>query len=262
MSTTVHHRGKVLADHKIRELIASGEISGHDLEGRVQPASIDLVLAHGTVWEVAGIPNLTQEFKIEKFIQEYALNSHQIDGGITLQRGRVYILGLNVTLQLKRGIHGFANPKSSTGRIDAHAIVIGDGAKEFNVIPEGFEGQLYLILVPQSFPVQVRAGDSLAQLRLFDGKRNFLDGLSHLKKLHKELSLVHGSSDPMFTHEGVMLHLDLKVQPSNLVANRVGKPVDMAARKSQDPRPFFREKLLDDNGNLILEPDERQFDRN
>jgi dCTP deaminase len=255
--TTNSARGKALVDTQIWQLVENGQLMGEDVKERVQPASVDLVLGEGKVWEVAGLPNLTHEFRVDRFVEQYALNSYDLDGDpVTLQRGRVYLLPLTLALKLKKGTYGFANPKSSTGRIDAHAIVIGEGAKEFNVVPDGYKGNLYILVVPQSFPIQVRASDSLAQLRLFNGKRTFLDGMTHLKRLQPECGLVTGPAEPVFTHDGVLLHLDLHGSPSNLVANRVGKPVDLAARRSLDPRPFFREKMLDDNGNLILEPDE------
>ncbi len=63
-------------------------------------------------------------------------------------------------------MRGKANPKSSTGRIDVFTRVITDESYRFDEIADGYEGPLYLEVVPLSFPVRVREDLTLNQLRL------------------------------------------------------------------------------------------------
>jgi dCTP deaminase len=69
------------------------------------------------------------------------------------------------SIRLKSDVAAFANPKSSTGRLDILTRLIADEAALFDQVEEGYEGQLYLEIAPRSFSVVVRAGTRLNQLR-------------------------------------------------------------------------------------------------
>src|SRR5256885_936932 len=66
-------------------------------------------------------------------------------------------------------ISGKANPKSSTGRLDIFTRLITDYGTEFEGVPQGYKGPLYLEIVPRTFSVLVREGLRLNQLRLVRG---------------------------------------------------------------------------------------------
>jgi dCTP deaminase len=68
-------------------------------------------------------------------------------------------------LSLAPDVSALANPKSSTGRLDVFVRVITDGATAFDQVPSGYDGPLYAVICPQTFPVMVRTGSRLAQLR-------------------------------------------------------------------------------------------------
>ena len=72
-------------------------------------------------------------------------------------------------------MRGKANPKSSTGRIDVFTRVITDESYRFDEIAAGYDGPLYLEVVPLSFPVRVREDLSLNQLRLSVGSALLTD---------------------------------------------------------------------------------------
>src|SRR5690606_14472120 len=67
------------------------------------------------------------------------------------------------------------NPKSSTGRLDIFTRVITDYSHRFEEITAGYSGRLYLEVVPKSFPVRVRTGQRLNQLRLRHGHQQIGD---------------------------------------------------------------------------------------
>ena len=65
-----------------------------------------------------------------------------------LETGCVYIVPLLESLDLPADMSASANPKSSTGRLDIFTRVITDYAQEFDKIPAGYKGPLYLEISP------------------------------------------------------------------------------------------------------------------
>ncbi len=85
--------------------------------------------------------------------------------GAVLEKGRVYVVPLLESIKLKSEVAAFANPKSSTGRLDILTRLIADEATHFDQVEDGYEGQLYIEIAPRSFSVVVRTGTRLNQLR-------------------------------------------------------------------------------------------------
>ena len=73
------------------------------------------------------------------------------------------------SLALPADIAASANPKSSTGRLDVFTRVITDEARAFDKMPEGYSGPLYLEVSPRTFPILVRTGSRLSQIRFRRG---------------------------------------------------------------------------------------------
>ena len=72
---------------------------------------------------------------------------------------------------MPKGIRGRTNPRSSTGRLDVFTRVITDMGGHFDEVRDGYEGELFLEVVPMSFTIKVRTGITLNQLRLMSGSR-------------------------------------------------------------------------------------------
>ena len=72
-----------------------------------------------------------------------------------LETNRPYLIPLNEQLALPEGMRAKTNPKSSTGRLDVFTRVITDESYRFDEIADGYDGPLYLEVVPLSFPVRV-----------------------------------------------------------------------------------------------------------
>ena len=95
---------------------------------------------------------------------------HLRDDGAVLERNCPYLIPLRERLALPPGIRARTNPKSSTGRLDVFTRVITDHSYRFDEIAAGYEGRLYLEVVPLSFTVRVKEGLALNQLRLIKGR--------------------------------------------------------------------------------------------
>lgn len=156
---------------EIEVLAQAGHISSETVleTGQVQPASLDLRLGT-TAYRLRAsfLPGATRS--IADCLDE-TLVMHKIDlsGGAVLETGCVYLVPLQETLDLPSGISAHANPKSSTGRLDVFTRVISDHAEQFESIPSGYTGPLYVEIAPRTFSVLARPGDKLVQIRFRNG---------------------------------------------------------------------------------------------
>lgn len=245
--------GTVLVDSELKKLSLTSRVED------VQPCSIDLRVGK-KMWQISAIPSVAHGFDLEIFLKNHeAYNQFDIsEKGMTLTPGSVYLVELDInTANIPEDIFAVANPKSSAGRIDLHCILIAEGASEFNSIPRGSRGGVFLIVIPQSFPVEMVEGVALVQIRLIRGARAFLTR-RELLTLHHSYGIVKSpETEPVFTDAGLMLHLDLSGVPSNLVSLGTGEPIALRVDRSKlsDPAKYFREKKLY-NGGLHLEPGE------
>ncbi len=95
------------------------------------------------------------------------LKFHEIDltKGAVLEAGCVYLVPLIEQLKLRSTIAGFANPKSSTGRLDVFTRLIADHQDGFDTVEEGYSGPLFAEICPRTFSIKVRYGSRLNQIR-------------------------------------------------------------------------------------------------
>ena len=128
-------RTGILPSQAIRQLIAAGEIAGAPQieDAQIQPASLDLRLGKVAYRIRASFLPGTKATVRDKLA---GLTFHEIDltKGAVLEAGCVYLVPLIEHLNLRSTIAAFANPKSSTGRLDVFARVIADHATEFDRI--------------------------------------------------------------------------------------------------------------------------------
>src|SRR5690606_4080718 len=100
----------------------------------------------------------------------------------------VYIVPLQEELDLPADVSASANPKSSTGRLDIFTRVMSDNGQEFDKIPAGYRGPLYLEISPRTFPILVRTGSRLSQIRFRSGSAQLSE--DELSELHRRERLV------------------------------------------------------------------------
>ena len=121
-------------------------------------------------------------------LERLALHRIDLTAGAVLERGCVYVAPLLEHLALSSRIAGLANPKSSTGRLDIFTRLLIDRAAEFERVPAGYHGPLYIEISPRTFGIVVRTGDRLNQLRLRRGAVRYSDAA--LRRLHAEVGLI------------------------------------------------------------------------
>jgi len=247
----------ILPDREIAALFAGGSLSApRALDAdQIQPASLDLRLG-AKAWRVRASflpgPESTVAEKLDR------LKLHEIDltAGAVLETGCVYVAPLLEALDLPHDVAASANPKSSTGRLDIFTRVMSDRGQEFDKIPAGYSGPLYIEISPRTFPIIVRTGSRLSQIRFRKGSAT-LSG-TELAALHAKEKLVAADAANI-TGGGIALSIDLSGDRRGLVGYR-GKHhtglVDVDRRAANDVLDFWEPLHARGARELILDPDE------
>jgi dCTP deaminase len=205
----------ILPWQEIKRLVQNGRISPDIPDSQIQPASIDLRLGPEAYRVQASFLRGNSTTLLTK-VRE--LLDSTVDLSVPtpplLEPGVVYIIPLLESLRLPNDVQGIANPKSTTGRLDIFVRLITECGDQFDRVPLGYSGQLYVEVSSRTFPVRVKQGMRLNQLRFVRG--NSLEPLRNgaLRKLAKEHRLVHDASpshpanDPI--GDGVEIRVDLE----------------------------------------------------
>jgi len=227
----------------------------------VQPASLDLRL--GEVAYRIRCSFLPDRQTVERRVKDYIIDELDLrKDGVVLETKRPYLIPLKEHLTLPAGVRGKANPKSSTGRIDVFTRVITDVSYRFDEIADGYEGPLYLEVVPLSFPVRVREDLSLNQLRLSVGRSELGD--DDIRAFHRRQPLLYERGKPVSNAKlalggGLFLGLDLRGDSDGRVGYRArdNAPLLDVAKSSTapvDPEPFWETVRHEDADRVVLTP--------
>ena len=254
MATSFYPQG-ILTARSIAEFCATGTIvtaSPPDAD-QIQPASLDLRL--GTIaYRVRASFLPGPKLTVAEKLQQVSLHSIDLSQGAVLETGCVYIVPLQEQLHLPAGISAAANPKSSTGRLDIFTRVITDRAQEFDKVPNGYHGPLYAEISPRTFPILVRLGSRLSQIRFRSGPGTASDALIHA--LHKSDPLI--AEGPINVDGGLALTVDLtgmvKGGPVGFRAKRHSALVDVDRKNALDVLDYW--EPIWQQGSLILDPDQ------
>jgi dCTP deaminase len=246
----------ILPSQAIARMIASGEIALAEAvaEGQVQPASLDLRLgpvAHRV--RASFLPR--PRGRVQTKLNDLALHAISLSQGAVLETGCVYIVPLLESLALPADVAASANPKSSTGRLDVFTRVIADDVGAFDQIPNGYTGPLYAEICPQTFPIVVRKGSRLSQIRFRVGTA--ADDDSALRELQRRERLV-SAADADITG-GIALTVDLAGDAKGLVGFRARRHtgvVDVDKVGAYSVEDYWDPIYVKDKHRLILDPDQ------
>jgi dCTP deaminase len=233
-----------------REVLAQVEIP----DNQIQPASVDLRLGP-VAYRVRASFLPGKESRVSDKLNDIAIHEIDLESGAVLETGCVYVVPLMERLELSFRVSGVANPKSSTGRLDVFTRLITDYAQAFDRVGENYHGPLYAEISPRTFPILVRKGSRLNQLRLRHGSPQFTD--TQLKRLHEEVGLVDGPAD---IDGGLALSVDLRGEAvSRQVgwrARRHAGVIDVDNVGAYDPLDFWDPIYARKSEAIVLDPDE------
>jgi dCTP deaminase len=253
----------ILPDRMIERLTAGGGIlpATEFVPGQIQPASLDLRL--GDIAYRVRASFLPGTTTVARRIDELKLHEFALTDGAVLETGCVYIVPLLESLALPDDIAAAANPKSSTGRLDVFTRVIADETRGFDRIEAGYHGPLYAEISPRTFPVLVREGSRLSQIRFRHG--HALLGADALRELHARERLV--DIEEADVSEGVAVSVDLSGQlapahaggADGIVGYRAKRHtglIDVERRGGYAVLDFWEPIAARADKSLILDPNE------
>lgn len=254
--------GHILVDHELEALLGSAirpaRGAGEVALTQVQPASVDLRL--GPVAHRVRAGFLPGAHATGDRLEELAISRLPLEGdGAVLERGLVYLIRLDEELTLPEGVRARFNPRSSTGRLDLFTRVLVPGHARFDEAPEGYSGPLWLEVCPLSFPVRLRRGDRLGQVRLSRGDAGL--SAAELEEVVAETPLVFEGGRWLGVEEtrfdgagGIELSVGLKERdPAGWRASAHTDVVEFGGDGVHAPLEFF-EQVQAPGGRCILAP--------
>ena len=242
----------VLADSQLNDLISKGRIQADQAfePGQIQPASLDLRLGE-TAYRVRASFLAGRGNSVAERLELFKMHEIDIREGAVLEKGCVYVVPLLERLGLPETLSGAASAKSSIGRLDLLTRIITDEGIEFDRVPLGYAGPLYVEICPRSFSVVARTGQMLSQI-IFRNGDTFLSDLE-LTNLHERTPIV---SDEPVIDSGLGFSVDLSPRAGGLIGYRA-KPhtgvIDLARLNHYEVSEYWEEISTHDK-RLILDP--------
>ncbi len=254
--------GGTYPSQEIGQLIALGHIRSEApiATEQIQPASLDLTISD-EAYAVPGSMLPLQGECVRELLERFCRRRIDLSQPQIMVRGEVVWVRLRERLLLPEAVAAYGNSKSSTGRIDLQTRVLCDGNPRYDKVPRGYQGDLWLEMIPKSFDVRLRSGDSLNQMIFFEGRE--IVSSESLERMHRDTPLLfgpkgtpveagqalHGDRDG--TH-ALLMTLDLDQDIVGYVAKKSFRPVDLAQVAKHRPYEFFEPIRRPPDGALFL----------
>jgi dCTP deaminase len=217
----------ILPSQEIVDLVRSGKIcsSQEITEDQIQPSSIDLRLSREAFrLRASFLPGKSTTLINKAKANGMLIETIDLSSGAILEPGEIYVIPLMENLSLPTNLYGIANPKSTTGRLDIFTRLITECGDEFERVPRGYHGGLYIEVLSQTFRVFVRSGMRLNQLRFGRGRHSAV-GEDRLNWLDQKDLLIDPDEEngQAKIDRGLRLTVDLQGNGSNVVGYRAKK---------------------------------------
>ncbi len=256
-----------LPSQLIRQISRLGQltIGGKPVqESAIQPASYDLTLGE-RAWCVKSTFLPSPGESIQDVIDRYQLYSFTMDEPAVLTVGSTYVIELQEEFALDNQISALVSPKSSSGRINLWVRTLVDSYPRFDRIPAGYKGRIYALVSPKSWPIRVKPGDSITQIRFFKGSSGKLSNFE-LQLLNREVGLIYDQDGQLIEEpdgivdDGIMLTADLDKEIVAFQAKHTMEVLDLGKVGAHDPDAYFypikgnksKELILKEGGFYIL----------
>ena len=128
-----------------------------------------------------------------------------------LPAGNLYIIPLNETLNLPEGFIGESTGRSSIGRTNTVLKLLTDNHSRYNFIPNGYKGKIFLEVYPSSFPIMVKKGLRLNQIKFAYKDFGDIDEAT--------LRILHNISPLLYDESGNILSLDNRIEKDSVIMN-------------------------------------------
>lgn len=263
------HTTGILPSQEIRELIHNRKILSPLAidDSQIQPASIDLRLGNVAYRVQASfLPSRTSTIKSK--IDTLKLAEIDLTRPALLERGAVFVIPVVESLALPYDIGGAANPKSTTGRLDIFTRLVTEGGfdfeqhdYQFEQVPKGYKGGLYVEVVSRTFPILLSAGAKLNQLRFVRGNPPAATD-NALERYEQQEGLVYFENGDApakaVLSGGLRMSIDLQGSGASSVvaykAKRHSPAVDLSKAGAHDAALFWDAIAAPASKRLVLDP--------
>lgn len=226
------------------DMVRANFITGAD-EGNVKPSSLDLSLSD-EIYESEGVFQPRKEEAVRDVLKQVKPKKYSLDKPLVC--GKVYIIRLNEKLALPQAVYGFCNPKSTSGRLDVHVRLLADGTSRYDSIPRGFKGEMWVSVIPKTFPVKLYKGVSLNQLRFFNVDTRLSDLELEIAMARFKLLWRRDRKTPLKYEElkirdndnSLILTLDLEGEALGWESIASDNVIDLAHVGHYDSKKFFK----------------------
>lgn len=253
--------GALPAQH-IRKMFFEGEML-HSCEKNIQPASVDLSISEeGYRMKGTFLPKKLES--IRDIIESESIYKINLDN--PLEKNGVYLIRLNEKLNLPKEKFAFTSSKSSIGRIDLQTRLVVNSYSRFDGVPCGYNGELWLQIIPKSFLVKLNVGDKLNQIRFFNGEAKISN--SKIREIYEKYKLLFDGSQNFIPAEedltkndrnNIVMSIELSGQENNQIIGYknllVDQVIDLSKINYYDADEFFEPIISPKNGKLVLEKD-------
>lgn len=255
------HGTGTLPSQDIERLIEGGVIRSDRpiADDQVQPASLDLRLgpvAHRIQASFLPGPASTVESKLRRVV----VSEIDLTRPALLERGCVYLIPLAEEVRLPRRMRAKASPRSTIGRLDVFTRLIADYGREFDRVPAGYKGKLWVEVMPSTFSVFVRKGLRLNQLRFVIGRP--LPADKHISELGDEEPIVYsddGEPETPRVSKGLRISVGLRPRDDSGIigyrAKAVTPAIDLTNPDPYDPLDFWDPIRRTRDGSVVLTAD-------
>lgn len=242
---------------EIKNLIDSGNIINGSIKN-IQPSSLDISITD-EIYKMKGIFLPQKGEKITDIIKEGAL--FQTDLEKPLECGGVYLIKIKEELNLPKGVFVLNSNKSSSGRVNLQARLLSNGVPQFDKVPRGYKGSLWLLVSPKSFSIKLMRGNTLNQIRFFNVDARLTE--SEHQALYEKFQLFYNKDKKPISSElvdfdesrGLTMTIDLE---QDLVGYKcipsISKILDFN-KFDHDPLDFFEPIYKSKNKSIILQRD-------
>lgn len=179
-------------------------------ERQIQPASLDLRLGNvAHCMKAVGIPKPGE--KIKDLIERCRAYSFNLNERGILEKGCQYIIELKEGLRLPKDFFAVFSPKSSIGRVGVFVRVLMDDTQRYDRTKRGYQGNLYLEIIPLFFSIKVSENLSLVQIRIKE--KNSILTNAELQIVHSNHGIVYDKDEKIMRadteDDGLYLNIDL-----------------------------------------------------
>ena len=257
----------VLPDWRIKELINQGAILGADPK-LVNSSSLDMLVG-AQQWKLLGSFLPLENQKVEDMLQSSDIVDHGSSDKTRfyIENLQPYVMKLVESLRLPKSINARVFNKSGRGRIGISMRGLTDGMPQFDMVREGYHGDLYAEITPTAFPIVTTAGQTaIPQIRFYEGQPAPLSGSELEMLLNKFPILTDDSGQAAYrlqeknnTIRTGKLTFTADIPSEGLIAyiaKRDRRKLDLAKSGYYAPTDYFQEEVRKANGrsSLLIHP--------